>query len=60
MPKVFKTPGAKVAINAGAINGPVMIVDSAEQDRLIQLRQEALRKMQDRKLAALPAQVIPA
>lgn len=58
MPKVFKTPGAKVAINTGTlINGPAMIVDSAEQDRLIALRQEALRKMQERKQLALSAEV---
>lgn len=60
-PKTFTTPGSKIAINTGnVINGDVAIFDTEETDRLIQLRREALDKMQERKLAALPAEVTPA
>jgi hypothetical protein len=59
MPKTFKTPGSKVAINTGTmINGNVAIVDHAEQDRLIGLRQEALRKMAERKGLPVPTATI--
>lgn len=49
MPKTFKMPGAKVAINTGTVNNNTMIVDAEEQDRLIALRQESLRRIAERK-----------
>jgi hypothetical protein len=54
-PKTFTTPGTKIAINTGTmIGGNAVIIDTQEQDRLIELRQEALQKMQERRVAALP------
>ena len=55
MPAKFKTPGTKVAINTGNIQNNTMIVDAAEQDRLIALRRESLERMAGRK--ALPVAV---
>jgi hypothetical protein len=56
MPKTFKTPGSKVAINTGAITNNTMIVDAAERDRLIGLRRESLERMHAKKALALTAQ----
>jgi hypothetical protein len=55
MPSKFKTPGSKVAINTGTITNNTMIVDAAEQDRLIALRRESLERMRQKKLAAVTA-----
>jgi hypothetical protein len=56
MPKTFKTPGSKVAINTGTITNNTMVVDAAERDRLIGLRRESLQRMHEKKLAAVTAQ----
>jgi hypothetical protein len=53
MPKVFKTPGSKIAIKTGTVNNSTMIVDAAEQDRLIALRRESLKRIAEKK--GLPA-----
>jgi hypothetical protein len=49
-PLTFKTPGSKIAINSGNVTNNTMIVDSEEQDRLIDLRRQSLQRMQERKL----------
>ena len=56
MPKVFKTPGTKVAINAGSISNNTMIVDEQERERLIQLRRESLRRIAEKKGLPAPAE----
>jgi hypothetical protein len=59
MPKVFKTPGAKVAINnAGQITNNTMIVDAEERNRLITLRQESLRRIADQRRFPLPVETV--
>lgn len=52
MPQTFKTPGTKVAINTGTVTNNTMIVDAAEQDRLIALRRESLERMAEKKRLA--------
>jgi hypothetical protein len=61
MPKKFQTPGTKVAINTGAGNNNLFICGPEEQDRLIALRQESLRRIAAAKVnpAALPAESAP-
>jgi hypothetical protein len=41
MPKTFKTPGSKIAINTGHTQNNTFICDPEEQDALIALRQQA-------------------
>jgi len=53
MAQKFKTPGAKMLINTGNIQNNTMIVDSAEQDRLIALRRESLERMHAKKALAV-------
>jgi hypothetical protein len=56
MPKVFKTPGTKVEVNTGAGNNNPFICSPEEQDKLIALRQESLRRIAAKKadVTALP------
>jgi hypothetical protein len=53
IPQTFKTAGSKVAINTGTITNNTMIVDSAEQERLIALPRESIERMQQKKLNAV-------
>ncbi|MEY2536411.1 MAG: hypothetical protein QOG67_151 [Verrucomicrobiota bacterium] len=53
MPKTFKTPGAKVAINTGNTVNNAFICGPEEQDQLIALRQEALRRIAEKRVAAV-------
>jgi len=45
MPKLFKTPGSKVAITAGNVPNNTFICGPAEREELIASRQEALKRM---------------
>jgi len=60
MPKTFKTPGAKVAINTGTMQNNTFICGPEEQDQLIALRQEALRRMAEKKGVPVPAELLNA
>lgn len=53
MPKTFKTPGAKVAINAGNVQNN-FICSPEEQDELIVLRQQALERMKPAQVTEIP------
>jgi len=56
MPKTFKTPGSKVAtINTGSVQNNTFICGPEEQDQLIELRQQALKRIQDATPLPLPA-----
>src|SRR5260370_11331599 len=55
MPKVFKTPGTKVAIKTGNAQKNTYIVDAEEQGRLIALRRESLRRIAEEKGLPIPA-----
>jgi hypothetical protein len=59
MPKVFKTPGSKVAISTGTQQN-MFICGPEEQDKLIALRQESLRRIAAKRAAAtaLPAETV--
>jgi len=54
MPKVFQTPGTKVAINTGDQHN-TFICGPEEQDRLIALRRESLERIAAKKRLAFPA-----
>jgi hypothetical protein len=60
MPHTFKQPGAKVAINTGATQNNTFICGPAEIEKLVALRQEALRRIQAKKanVTALPAEIV--
>jgi hypothetical protein len=49
MPKTFKTPGAKVAINTGNMQNNFFVCGPEEQDALIAQRQESLRMIQEQR-----------
>jgi hypothetical protein len=49
MPKTFKTPGAKVAINTGSMQNNFFVCGPEEQDALIAQRQESLRMIQEQR-----------
>ena len=56
MPKTFKTPGSKLAtINTGHVQNNTFICGPEEQDQLIELRQQALKRIQDANPVPLPA-----
>jgi len=59
MPKVFKTPGSKVAISTGNQQN-MFICGPEEQDKLIALRQESLRRIAAKKADATAVPAIPA
>ena len=58
MPKTFKTPGAKVAINACNVTNNTMIITPEEQQNLIELRRESLRRIYAKKGLPLPAELV--
>ncbi len=51
MPKVFKTPGTKVAIQTGSDSQNLFIMGPEEIAELQKLRQEALERMRQERLA---------
>ena len=60
MPKVFKTPGAKVEVNTGQGSQNTFICGPEEQAQLIASRQEALKRMAaERALPAVAADAEP-
>ena len=58
MPKVFKTPGSKVAIGTGNMQNNMFVCGPEEQEQLIALRQEALRKIAEQKKLPVPAEIL--
>ena len=58
MPKIFKTPGTKVAIATGNQQNNTFICTPEVQDQLIALRQEALRRMAEQKKLPVPAEIL--
>lgn len=54
MPKTFKTPGSRIAINAGNVqNNNLMVFDDETREHLISLRQEALTRMAEKRANAI-------
>lgn len=51
MPRTFKTPGAKIAISTG-IQQNLNVITPERQDEIIALRQEALRRIAEKKALA--------
>jgi hypothetical protein len=49
MPKTFKTPGSKVEINTGQGGGPTFILTPEKQEELIAMRQESMRRMNEKR-----------
>ena len=56
MPNVFKTPGSKIAISAGNAQNNTFICGPEEQEKLIALRQEALKRIAEQKGLPPPPQ----
>jgi len=58
-PKTFKTPGSKVEVNTGQGSQNMFIFTPEEREQLIASRQEALKRMQSERAAALPVGAEP-
>jgi hypothetical protein len=53
MPEKFKTPGSKAALVSGDGNN-ILIVDEATRQALVEMRQESLRLMAEKRANATP------
>ena len=59
MPQRFKTPGSKMEVTTGQGSQNMFICGPEEQDQLIALRQQALKRIKDERDAALPVAAQP-
>jgi hypothetical protein len=59
MPQKFKTPGSKVQVNAGNTQNNMFVCGPEEREQLIALRQQALKRIQDERAAAVPVAAQP-
>jgi hypothetical protein len=57
MPKVFKTPGSKVAINSGQVSNNTLVMTPEDQQELIASRQRALRRIAESKGLSVPQEI---
>ena len=57
MPKTFKTPGAKIAVNTGNVTNNTMICGPEERAELIAMRQRSLRRIYEAKGLPVPAEL---